>query len=130
MAKLSDKAAQLLEDKNYAHLATIREDGTPHVTPVWVDYDGENVLLNTAVGRAKERHLRREPRATIEVQSHDNPYSYVTVTGPVELSEEGAWEHIDKLSLKYNGDPNYPRNPGEERVKITLRPERVNDNAQ
>lgn len=130
MAKLSEKAAHLLQDKNLANLATIRKDGTPHVTPVWVDYDGEDVLLNTAKGRAKEQHLRRDPRATVEVVDQADPYSYVSVTGSVELTEEGADEHIDKLAKKYLGVDSYPnRTPEEQRVIVRLHPERVTDNA-
>ncbi|MDX6511700.1 MAG: hypothetical protein QOE36_1204 [Gaiellaceae bacterium] len=130
MAKLSEKAAHLLQDKNLANLATIREDGTPHVSPVWVDYDGEDVLVNTAKGRAKERHLRRDPRATVEVVDQGNPYSYVSVTGPVEMTEEGADDHIDKLAKKYLGVDSYPnRTPEETRVIVRLHPDRVTDNA-
>src|SRR5204862_6147772 len=87
MAKLTDEQAQLFLDKNFGALATIREDGTPHVTPVWVDYDGEHVVFNTATGRAKWKHMLRDPRVTIEVTSMENPYEYVTVIGTAELEE-------------------------------------------
>ena len=81
MVKLTDEQAQLFLGKNFGAVATIRPDGTPHVTPVWVDYDGEHVVFNTATGRAKWHHMQRDPRVTIEVYSQDDPYDYVTVTG-------------------------------------------------
>ncbi len=127
MVKLTEKQAQLFLDKNFGSLATIRDDGTPHVTPVWVDYDGERVVFNTATGRAKWRHMRRDPRVTIEVTSLEDPYQYVTVTGTVELEEsEEANRHIDKLSEKYTGNPTYQNHkPHERRVIVRITPERV-----
>ncbi|HEV8603460.1 MAG TPA: PPOX class F420-dependent oxidoreductase [Gaiellaceae bacterium] len=128
MASLSEKQAQLFLDRNIGAAATIREDGTPHVTPVWVDYDGDHVVFNTAAPRAKWKHLRRDPRVTIEVHSCEDPYKYVTVTGTAELDEdeERANRHIDKLSLKYRGIPRYQNyKPGERRVIVRVTPERV-----
>jgi PPOX class probable F420-dependent enzyme len=128
MATLTDEQAQLFLDKNYAAVATIREDGTPHVTPVWVDYDGEHVVFNTAAPRAKWKHIKRDPRVTVEVHSSENPYEYVTVTGTAELDEdeEAANAHIDKMSLKYRGIPQYQNHrPGERRVIVRVTPERV-----
>ena len=128
MAKLTDEQAKLFLDKNFGAVATIREDGTPHVTPVWIDYDGEHVLFNTAAPRAKWKHLKRDPRVTVEVHSSENPYEYVTVTGTAELdeNEEEANRHIDKLSEKYRGNPKYQgHNPGERRVIVRITPERV-----
>ena len=127
MVKLTEKQAQLFLDTNFGSLATIRDDGTPHVTPVWVDYDGERVVFNTATGRAKWRHMRRDPRVTIEVTSLEDPYQYVTVTGTVELEEsEEANRHIDKLSEKYTGNPTYQNHkPHERRVIVRITPERV-----
>jgi PPOX class probable F420-dependent enzyme len=127
MVRLNEKQAQLFLDKNFGSLATIRDDGTPHVTPVWIDYDGEHVLFNTATGRAKWRHMRRDPRVTIEVISRENPYEYVTVTGRVELEEgEEADRHIDKLSEKYTGNPKFQSHqPHERRVIVRITPERV-----
>lgn len=128
MARLNDKQAQLFLDKNLGSVATIREDGTPHVTPVWVDYDGENVLFNTAAPRAKWKHIKRDPRVTVEVHSLADPYTYVTVTGTAELDEdeEAANRHIDKMSLKYRGVPQYQNHrPDERRVIVRVKPERV-----
>jgi PPOX class probable F420-dependent enzyme len=126
--KLSEKAEQLLRGKNFANVATIREDGTPHVTPVWVDYDGEHVLLNTVVGHAKERHLRRDPRVTVLVLDQENPYSYVSVTGVAELTTDGAEEHIGKLSMKYFGVPMFGnRDYSEQRILVKVPLDRVDD---
>ena len=127
MVKLSEKQAKLFLDKNFGAVATIRPDGTPHVTPVWLDYDGERVLFNTATGRAKWRHMLRDPRVTIEVYAQDDPYDYVTVTGTVELEEgKAADDHIDKLSEKYTGNPKFQSHrPGERRVIVRVTLERV-----
>ena len=127
MTQLSDKQAKLFEGANFGHVATIREDGSPQVTPVWVDYDGEHVVFNTAVGRAKYNNLRRDPRVTIEVLNQENPYEYVMVTGRAELEEgDSAERHIDKLAKKYMGVDEYPnRSPDERRVLVRVTPERV-----
>ena len=128
MAALTDKQAKLFLDKNLGAVATIREDGTPHVTPVWVDYDGESVLFNTAAPRAKWKNLKRDPRVTVEVHSLEDPYEYVMVSGTAELDEdeEEANRHIDKMSLKYRGVPNFQSHrPGERRVIVRVKPERV-----
>jgi PPOX class probable F420-dependent enzyme len=129
VARLSDKQTQLLLDKNFASVATIRADGTPHVTPVWIDWDGENVVFNTAAPRAKWKHIKRDPRVTVEVHSLEDPYQYVTITGTAELDEDEqrANAHIDKMSLKYRGIPQYQNHrPGERRVIVRVKPERVN----
>ena len=128
MAALNEQQAKLFLDKNLGAVATIREDGTPQVTPVWVDYDGEHVLFNTAAPRAKWKNLKRDPRVTIEVHSLENPYEYVMVSGTAELDEdeEAANRHIDKMSLKYRGVPKYQSHrPGERRVIVRVKPELV-----
>ena len=127
MVKLTDEQAQLFLGKNFGAVATIRPDGTPHVTPVWIDYDGEHVVFNTATGRAKWQHMLRDPRVTIEVYAQDNPYEYVTVTGTAELIEgDEADRHIDKLSEKYTGNPKFQSHrPGQRRVIVRVTPERV-----
>jgi PPOX class probable F420-dependent enzyme len=125
---LTDKQAQLLVDKNFASLATVNPDGSPHVTPVWVDWDGEHVLVNTIRGRVKERNIAYDPRAEIVIFNLENPYQYVRVKGRAELVDEGAEEHIDRLSKKYVGEDSYPwRAPGDRRVIVRIRPERVSD---
>ncbi len=126
MRDLTDQQVRLFEQPNIGNLATIRRDGTANLTPVWVDWDGRHVLVNTAIGRAKEKHLRRDPRATIGVVNPEDRYDWVSVTGPVELVEEGAEDHIDRLAKKYLGKDVYPsRSEGERRVTVRITPERV-----
>jgi PPOX class probable F420-dependent enzyme len=127
MTTLNEQQAKLFEGKNFGHVATIRADGSPQVTPVWVDYDGRHVVFNTAVGRAKYNNLQRDARVTIEVLNQENPYEYVMVTGRAELEEgEAAERHIDKLAKKYMGVDEYPnRTADERRVLVRVTPERV-----
>ncbi len=127
MATLSDTQADLFRGKNWATVVTLREDGSPHATPVWIDTDGTNVIFNTAIGRAKERHLRRDPRIAVTVLPAENQQAgYVTVNGTAELIEEGAKEHIDRMAQKYLGQETYPYlQPGEQRVIVKVTPERV-----
>jgi PPOX class probable F420-dependent enzyme len=126
MAKLTDEQAKLFLDKNLGVVATIRKDGTPQLTPVWIDYDGENVLFNTAEGRWKPRNIQRDPRVTVFVQNPGDPWQWISITGPVETTRDGAVEHIDKLAKKYTGRDSYGVKPGEQRVIVSVRPERVN----
>lgn len=127
MAKLSKQQAQLFLGRNFGHVGTIRPDGSPHVTPVWVDYDGEHVVFNTAVGRAKYEYLERDPRVTVEVQNMEDPYDYVMVSGRAELEVgEKAEKHIDKLAKKYRGVEVYPsHDPDQPRVLVRVTPELV-----
>jgi PPOX class probable F420-dependent enzyme len=127
MAKLTEKQAELFRGKNWGTVVTLREDGSPHATPVWIDTDGEHVIFNTAVGRAKERHLRRDPRVAVTVlPAADQQYGYVAVTGTAEISDEGAFDHIDKLAQKYIGQEKYPYlQPGEQRVIVKITPEKI-----
>jgi PPOX class probable F420-dependent enzyme len=125
---LTDKQAQLLLDKNFGSLATLHPDGSPMVTPVWVDWDGEHVLVNTLRVRAKPGNIEHDPRVEIAVVNSENPYQHVRIAGRAELVEEGAEEHIDKLSKKYLGEDVYPwRAPGDQRVLVRIKPERVAD---
>src|SRR5881409_565286 len=102
MATLSEKQAALFTDRNWGVIATAREDGSPHATPVWIDFDGENVLVNSAYGRTKIANIERDPRATVTVlPAEDQQAGYVMVSGTAELVDEGAREHIDKLAKKY-----------------------------
>lgn len=127
MAKLTEKQADLFRGKNWGTVVTLRKDGSPHATPVWIDTDGENVVFNTAIGRAKERHLRRDPRVSVTVLPAENQQAgYVSVSGTAELTEEGANDHIDKLAQKYLGQDTYPYlQPGERRVIVTVTPDKV-----
>ncbi len=117
----------LFEKKAFGHLGTVMSDGSPQVTPVWCDFDGTHVRVNSAKGRVKDRNMRREPRVAIEVHDPDNPYRYLLVRGRVvDVTEEGADEHIDALAKKYMGVDEYPlRQPGEVRVIYKIAPERV-----
>jgi PPOX class probable F420-dependent enzyme len=127
VATLNEKQAKLFTDRNWGVIATIREDGSPQATPVWIDYDGENVLVNSAQGRTKVKNIARDPRATVCVlPAEDQQSGYVMVSGPARIIEEGAFEHINMLAKKYLGEDKYPYlGPGERRVIIEIRPERV-----
>lgn len=116
----------IFDKKSFAHLATVNEDGIPQVTPVWVEYDGQYVLINSAKGRKKDQNLREHPQVAVSVQDPDNPYRYVGLQGEVvEISEEGAVDHIHKLSRKYQGI-DYPwLRDGETRVIYRIEPKRV-----
>jgi PPOX class probable F420-dependent enzyme len=115
----------LFKKKAFAHLATLMPDGQPQVTPVWADYDGQNVVINTAQGRQKDRNLQRDPRVALSLTDPDNPYRYLEVRGRVvERTLEGADRHIDAMAKKYLGKDKYPYSqPGEVRVVYKIRPE-------
>ena len=127
MAKLEEKPRKFLDENPYVGVATtLREDGSPHSTIVWVDVEGDKVSFNTALGRAKPRHLEHDPRASVLMVDPNNSYKWVAVSGPAELTEEGADAQIDKLAKKYLGKDEYPwRNPEETRVKVLIKPEKV-----
>jgi PPOX class probable F420-dependent enzyme len=124
---IEGRVRELLEARNFCHVATLAKDGTPHVAVTWVDTDGEDVLLNTAEGRAWPENLRRDPRATLTVVNSDDPYEYAAVRGRlVEMTREGADDHIDALAKKYLDKDEYPfRQPSEVRLLVRVRPERV-----
>jgi PPOX class probable F420-dependent enzyme len=115
----------LFKKKAFAHLATLMPNGQPQVTPVWVDYDGSQVLFNTAQGRQKDKNLQRDPRVALSIMDPDNPYRYLEIRGRVvERTLEGADAHIDALTKKYTGQDRYPyRAPGEVRVIYKVKPE-------
>ena len=125
--QIEGRSRELLEGKNFCGVVTIGKDGRPDVVVVWVDTDGEGVLLNSAEGRAWPESLRRDPRVTLAVANHENPYEYVAIDGEaVEITTEGADEHIDKLAKKYLDKDEYPfRQPDEVRLLIRVRPEKV-----
>ena len=116
----------LFEKKAFASLATLMPDGRPQVTPVCCDFDGTNVVVNSAKGRRKDLNMRAEPRVSLALIDPDNPYRYLEVRGQViEVTEEGADAHIDKMAKKYMGLDKYPyRQPGEVRVIYRIKPER------
>jgi PPOX class probable F420-dependent enzyme len=126
MTILTDAQIELLRKPNYGVLGALRPDGTAQLTTVWVDAEGEHVLVNTAEGRYKERYVRNDPRVTLYVRDEDDPYKWLSVTGEAELVSEGAEAHIDKLAKKYTGRDTYPwRKEGERRIIIRIRPIRV-----
>jgi len=123
--KLTEKASELIEGQNFAHLATLMTDGSPQVTPVWIDRDGDIIRVNTAKGRVKLRDVLRDPRVAISIANQGDPYDRVVIRGrAVEVTEEGAEDHIDQLSRKYTG-ADYQKPPGQRRVIIKIRPEHV-----
>ena len=126
-AALSQGIKKLFQEPNYAHVATLMADGSPQVTPVWVDIEGDRILVNTSEGRAKPRNVRRDPRVAISIVKQDNPYSSAYIRGRVaEMRHEGAKEHIDKLAKKYLGQDTYPYlQPGEQRVIMVIEPEHI-----
>ncbi|MCW2952756.1 MAG: class putative F420-dependent enzyme [Conexibacter sp.] len=126
-AQIEGRTRELIEEPNFCFVATLRADGTPHVTPVWVDHDGDTILLNSAKGRAWPANLERDPRVTLTIPNRENQYEYVSIRGRLEaFVEEGADAHIDKLAKKYLGQDTYPyRQPGEQRIIVRIAPDEV-----
>ena len=124
--QVPEKYADLLKKKAFANLGTLMQDGSPQVTRVWVDYDGKHVRVNSALGRVKDKNIRRDPRVSLSIQDPENPYRYVEIRGKVvDITQNGADEHINSLSQKYLGNPVYPyRKPGEVRVLYKIEPEK------
>ncbi len=125
---LDEESRKLFEGKNFAFVATVNRDGSPQVTPVWVDVDGKYILVNTAIGRVKQRNAKRDPRVAVAILDHSNPYHMVTVQGRVvdQVKGHSAEQHIDKMAKKYTGQERYPnRRPGEERVLLRIEPRRI-----
>ena len=114
----------LFQKKAFGAFTTLMPDGSPQTTPVWVDYQDEKIWVNSALGRQKDKDVRRDPRVALSITDPDNPYRYVGIRGRVtEITEDGADEHIDRMARKYLGQDKYPyRQPGERRVlyKITI----------
>jgi PPOX class probable F420-dependent enzyme len=125
MATIPDRYLDLLQQKKaFAHLATAMPDGSPQVTPVWFDYQGGVVRVNTAKGRVKARNMPEGARVALSILDPDNPYRYIQVRGRVRrVTEEGAAAHIDALAKKYLGKDKYPwARPGEVRLTIEIEP--------
>lgn len=127
--KLSSGAVQLLQEPQLAHFVTIMDDGSPQVTPVWVDVDedGSHVLINTGENRVKTKNLEQDTRVALSVVDAKNPFRYTVVRGTVvEQRHEGADAHIDKMAKKYLGQDTYPfRQPGDTRVLLRIKPHHV-----
>lgn len=126
-ATMPDNFKDLLQKKAFASLATVMPDGSPQVTPVWFDWDGSHLRINSAKGRVKDRNMRRTPKVALAILDPDNPYRHLAIRGRVvEVTEQGADAHIDALAKKYLGQDRYPhRRPGEVRVIYKVQPERV-----
>ena len=126
-ATIPEDFRDLFTKRAFAHLGTVMPDGSPQVTPVWCDYDGTYIRVNTAKGRIKDRNMRHNRKVAITIADPENPYRYVAVRGEVEeVAEEGADAHIDLLAKKYLGKETYPyRQAGEVRVLYSIRPEKV-----
>jgi PPOX class probable F420-dependent enzyme len=128
---LSEAQARLLRGRNVGVVVTLRADGSPHATPVWVDWDGSRVSFPIRVGQVKERHLRRDPRVALVVVNAADPYEYVSISGRVVLTETGAEALVAKLARKYLGRADYPADaPDAVRVVAAIEPERVSGRAR
>jgi PPOX class probable F420-dependent enzyme len=129
MSGALEQYADLLRDdrKAFAHLGTVMGDGAPQVTPIWFDYEGGFLRVNSARGRVKDRNMRRNRAVALAIMDPENPYRYVSILGRVvEITEVGADAHIDRLAQKYLGQDRYPyRQAGEVRVTYKIAPDRV-----
>jgi len=127
VATIPDKFTDLFDKKAFLQLATIMPDGSPQVSPVWCEYDGKHILINSAKGRVKDINMRRDPRVGCDILDPENSYRHLSMRGRVvEITEKGADDHIDKLSKKYIGQEKYPnRRPGEVRVIYKIEVERT-----
>ena len=127
METLTEHDVRLLTGKNFAHVAVIRPDGSPHVTVTWIDAADGHVLVNTAVGRVKDRYVRRDPRVSVSVHDERDPYEWLRVEGIVEQFETGerADQHIDALNRRYHDGEAWTYTPGQQRVIYRIRPQRV-----
>jgi PPOX class probable F420-dependent enzyme len=123
-ASIPSQFLDLFQKKAFGSLATLMPDGTPQVTPVWVDYDGKRVIVNSARGRRKDRNMKAGASVAVAIMDPDNPYRYLEIRGRVaEVTEQGADEHIDRMAKKYLGQDKYPfRQPGEVRVIYRIEP--------
>ena len=123
---LPELAKRLLSGKNFATVSTLLKDGSPSSSVVWVDTDGENIIFNTAEGRVKPKSMRRDARVAVAVFDMENPYKQAMIRGRVvSIESKGADQHINQMAKKYLGVDEYPRQPGEQRLIVTIKPERV-----
>lgn len=127
MAPLTPKVREIFEKPAIVHLATLMPDGSPQVTPTWVELDGERIVINTVRGRIKHQNVERDPRVALSATDPDNPYSAVWIRGRVvEIVDDEGNESIDRLTRKYIGEDSYPWHaPGDVRVKLYIEAERI-----
>ena len=126
--KIMEPVTKIIKKKSFAFLGTLMKDGSPHVSPVWIDIiDNNIILINTAKGRIKQKNVSRDPRVSISLTDDENPYSMVTIRGQViEQTSDGADEHIDKLAKKYLNTDRYPgHSPDTKRIILKIRPQKV-----
>lgn len=122
-----DAIRKLFKEKNLVFMSTLMKDGSPQVTPTWVDVEN-GILVNTAIGRIKHKNISHDPRVGLAITDHNNPYDMVTIRGKVieQITGDEAEKHIDKLAKKYIGAEKYPgRSPTEKRVILKIKPEKV-----
>jgi PPOX class probable F420-dependent enzyme len=124
MDPFTDADRVLLKGRNFGHFATLDGDGAPHVTPMWVDVSDDGYLLiNTVTGRIKDRNVARDPRVALSIEDSEDPYAWISIKGRVvEIVEEGARDHIDELSMRYNGTPYPMEGP---RIIYRIEPDRI-----
>ncbi|KPK16501.1 MAG: hypothetical protein AMJ62_05370 [Myxococcales bacterium SG8_38] len=127
MKQIPKSFADILKKPSFAHLSTLMPDGSPQSSPVWIDSDGPQLVINSAEGRVKDQNVRRDPRVAVSVADPDNPYRCLMIRGRVsKITNEGADEHINRMAKKYLGADEYPfRQPGEVRVLYYIEPESV-----
>ena len=121
MAVLNEAARAILDAPEFATIATLQPDGQPHLSVVWIERDGDDVLISTVKGRQKFRNIERDPRVAVLVYPKDAPYSYVEIRGTAEMTEEGGRELIDRLALQYRGWDRYPADDGTDNVRVVVR---------
>jgi PPOX class probable F420-dependent enzyme len=128
--RLSAKAKELIDGKNFASVATLMPDGSPQVAPLWIDREGDIIIFNTTKSRQRTRNLKRDGRVAITIYDQNNPYSNVSIRGKtVQITEDGAEAHIDKMSMKYLGKP-YPyddRTPKDPRTMIRIEADYIHE---
>lgn len=126
MASLTEQQQDFLKNPYVGVATTLRDDGSPHSTVVWVDVDADGVSFNTALGRVKPNNLARDPRISLIVVDPADPYKWVSLSGKATLTGEGADGQIDSLAQKYLGEASYPwRQPDERRVTVRIAPEKI-----
>lgn len=127
MTTLPDLARGWFDAAEFATIATILPSGQPHQSVVWIERDGDDILVSTVRGRRKHLNIERDPRVSLLVYPRDNPYSYVEIRGTVSMTEEGGRELIDRLCHRYTGADRYTMDDGTDNVRVVvrIRPEKV-----
>ena len=129
--KLSERAKKLIDGKNFASVATLMPDGSPQVANVWIDRDGDTIILNATNSRQRTKNLKRDPRIAISIFDLTNPYQTVSIRGKVvDISEKGGEEHIDKMAMKYRGAMYAYHDPKNPRVLLRVEATRIHENVR